>query len=447
MSEPGERRRRRELHRNPETGDVQGVAPDPGSGAAPAPAVPVVPAAPARPDVPVSRRAMRGPSGAEETPARGTAADASRSRRSIRDTSLDPTSSRPAPAGSGTPAWSAQSTRRRTQPAGDTAHRPARRTAATGRPPRQAPPSSAPAVSRPPAAQRPAAAPPAPSRPAAPASPATSRPAAADGPAISRPAPTSGAPGQWGQRGAAEPPAPAASGSGWSPAQDRTPNPAAGRHDASARPSRELDRRRRRCGGAGRRVVGDAAVRTAGSRPRSRRRGSSSSLPRHRLPPLRAPPGSRPRRPHARPRRRRRAGRPPSRPASLAGPARSRPPPRPLTPRPHRPRGRRPGSRRRARCPHRALVGTPPRSRLRPALSRTASGSARTTRGRRRRRRRRFDERPRHPYTWLHLIVLALVAFVLGFLIVLLLSNNSKDDAGSTAAAPSVVPVVASAPA
>ena len=47
-----------------------------------------------------------------------------------------------------------------------------------------------------------------------------------------------------------------------------------------------------------------------------------------------------------------------------------------------------------------------------------------------------LDERPRHPYTWLHLIVLALVAFVLGFLIVLLLSNNSEDDPGSTAAAP-----------
>jgi hypothetical protein len=57
-----------------------------------------------------------------------------------------------------------------------------------------------------------------------------------------------------------------------------------------------------------------------------------------------------------------------------------------------------------------------------------------------------FDERPRHPYTWLHLIVLALVAFVLGFLIVLLLSNNSKEDgAASTGAAPSVVAVVASA--
>jgi hypothetical protein len=49
------------------------------------------------------------------------------------------------------------------------------------------------------------------------------------------------------------------------------------------------------------------------------------------------------------------------------------------------------------------------------------------------------EERPRHPYTWLHLIVLALVAFVLGFLIVLLLSRGS-DDSGSTAAAP-VVPV------
>lgn len=46
------------------------------------------------------------------------------------------------------------------------------------------------------------------------------------------------------------------------------------------------------------------------------------------------------------------------------------------------------------------------------------------------------DERPRHPYTWLHLIVLAVVAFVLGFLIVLLLSKAGDDAAA--AAAPSV---------
>jgi hypothetical protein len=45
-------------------------------------------------------------------------------------------------------------------------------------------------------------------------------------------------------------------------------------------------------------------------------------------------------------------------------------------------------------------------------------------------------ERPRHPYTWLHLIVLALVAFVLGFLIVLLLSNTSEDNPGAAAAVP-----------
>ncbi|KQS99863.1 hypothetical protein ASG23_11125 [Cellulomonas sp. Leaf395] len=57
------------------------------------------------------------------------------------------------------------------------------------------------------------------------------------------------------------------------------------------------------------------------------------------------------------------------------------------------------------------------------------------------------DERPRHPYTWLHLIVLALVAFVLGFLIVLLLSQQSDDDSGSTAAAPSHVHVVTGTPA
>jgi len=36
------------------------------------------------------------------------------------------------------------------------------------------------------------------------------------------------------------------------------------------------------------------------------------------------------------------------------------------------------------------------------------------------------DERPSHPYTWLQLIVLALVAFVLGFLIVLLAGHGSS---------------------
>jgi hypothetical protein len=36
------------------------------------------------------------------------------------------------------------------------------------------------------------------------------------------------------------------------------------------------------------------------------------------------------------------------------------------------------------------------------------------------------DERPSHPYTWLQLIVLALVAFVLGFLIVLLAGRGSS---------------------
>ena len=76
MSEPGERRRRRELHRNPETGDVQGVAPDPGPAAPPS--APVQPSAPASAGAPVSRRAMRGPSSGEDTPPRGTAADASR---------------------------------------------------------------------------------------------------------------------------------------------------------------------------------------------------------------------------------------------------------------------------------------------------------------------------------------------------------------------------------
>ncbi|NNH08735.1 hypothetical protein HLB10_16820, partial [Cellulomonas fimi] len=51
------------------------------------------------------------------------------------------------------------------------------------------------------------------------------------------------------------------------------------------------------------------------------------------------------------------------------------------------------------------------------------------------------DERPRHPYTWLHLIVLALVAFVLGFLIVLLL-NNARPAEPGTAGASATVTVV-----
>ncbi|MGW6129703.1 hypothetical protein ACWFNE_06730 [Cellulomonas sp. NPDC055163] len=42
------------------------------------------------------------------------------------------------------------------------------------------------------------------------------------------------------------------------------------------------------------------------------------------------------------------------------------------------------------------------------------------------------DERPSHPYTWLQLLVLALVAFVLGFLIVLLGSRGSDDASGAT---------------
>jgi len=44
------------------------------------------------------------------------------------------------------------------------------------------------------------------------------------------------------------------------------------------------------------------------------------------------------------------------------------------------------------------------------------------------------EDRPRHPYTWLHLIVLALVAFVLGFLITLLLTKEPAD--GDQGAAP-----------
>ncbi|HEY5518383.1 MAG TPA: hypothetical protein VIK17_01920 [Cellulomonas sp.] len=54
------------------------------------------------------------------------------------------------------------------------------------------------------------------------------------------------------------------------------------------------------------------------------------------------------------------------------------------------------------------------------------------------------DERPSHPYTWLQLIVLALVAFVLGFLIVLLAGHGSSG-ASDPAATPTPTPA-ASAP-
>ncbi|MBO9555124.1 hypothetical protein [Cellulomonas sp.] len=45
------------------------------------------------------------------------------------------------------------------------------------------------------------------------------------------------------------------------------------------------------------------------------------------------------------------------------------------------------------------------------------------------------EDRPKHPYTWLHLIVLALVAFVLGFLITLLLTKEKPTD-GAQGVAP-----------
>jgi hypothetical protein len=46
------------------------------------------------------------------------------------------------------------------------------------------------------------------------------------------------------------------------------------------------------------------------------------------------------------------------------------------------------------------------------------------------------DLRPRHPYTWLHFLALILVAFVLGFLIVLLWSRSGALSASGTGAAP-----------
>ncbi|WP_066587592.1 hypothetical protein [Cellulomonas timonensis] len=52
-----------------------------------------------------------------------------------------------------------------------------------------------------------------------------------------------------------------------------------------------------------------------------------------------------------------------------------------------------------------------------------------------------YDERPSHPYTWLQLIVLALVAFVLGFLIMLLGSKAAGGD--ESAAGPATTDVAA----
>ncbi|WP_155856161.1 hypothetical protein [Cellulomonas sp. URHD0024] len=46
------------------------------------------------------------------------------------------------------------------------------------------------------------------------------------------------------------------------------------------------------------------------------------------------------------------------------------------------------------------------------------------------------DLRPRHPYSWLHFLALILVAFVLGFLIVLLWSQSGGLSASGTGPAP-----------
>ncbi|NNH09154.1 hypothetical protein HLB10_18980, partial [Cellulomonas fimi] len=106
MSEPGERRRRRELERAAEQ-DASMSSP--------------------------SRRAMReqvdGPPGVPSWSAAATEAESARSRRSVRDTSLDPTSA-PRPGGQAQPA----------APAWPTAtSRPAAPTAPPSRPAQQPP--------------------------------------------------------------------------------------------------------------------------------------------------------------------------------------------------------------------------------------------------------------------------------------------------------------------
>lgn len=51
--------------------------------------------------------------------------------------------------------------------------------------------------------------------------------------------------------------------------------------------------------------------------------------------------------------------------------------------------------------------------------------------------------RRRHPYTWLHLMVLALVAFVLGFLIMALWNQGKSNGTSGTSGAAAAVVVVA----
>ena len=56
------------------------------------------------------------------------------------------------------------------------------------------------------------------------------------------------------------------------------------------------------------------------------------------------------------------------------------------------------------------------------------------------------DEHParrRHPYTWLHIIVLALVAFVLGFLVMALWNQGKSNGADGTSGAVGAVVVPA----
>jgi hypothetical protein len=53
-----------------------------------------------------------------------------------------------------------------------------------------------------------------------------------------------------------------------------------------------------------------------------------------------------------------------------------------------------------------------------------------------------------HPYTWLHVLVLAVVAFVLGFLIMLLVIQTRPDGGGAEAqAAPAFTTAVVAGPA
>jgi hypothetical protein len=437
MSEPGERRRRRELERAGESGVPEtafGVSGD---------------------ATPPSRRALRsqpipsvGPDGQRggTTPYQvpGLAPDTSqamRSRRTIRDTPLDPTGPRPATTGqpsarptsagpqvpsawSGHPSSSATSapaqtytSRPSTTRAAGAAGLPARSTeSADGRPSQAVPPSSpAPSPAVPPAAARPAAARPAAARPAV-ARPSIVRPSTGAQP----PSPYSAAAAPSAGPAQVSPPIqPPATG-------QATPPPAGFQPRSSAWGGQP---------GAGstRPAAGDAGARSAAPAQSSRYGATPASTPP--APPAAPQAGWQPTSGRTGPSWAPSAGASdavvpaPVVPAAYAAPvvgswgaaaaaAAATPAPADATEVADE-----------APVPlwgSLGIAGSPPATRDEPVPSGTLYGDEDDEDD---------EERPSHPYTWLQLIVLALVAFVLGFLIVLLAGHGSAD-ASDPAATP-----------